>query len=122
MERIAVISDIHANLAALKAVWADIERRGIGRIFCLGDLVGKGPYPAEAVDEIRQRCEVVLQGNWDHKKNVTSGKRRMGLAAVDTASARTGETRLFTESSVLLRFLLERSEGPALACFPDERV
>ncbi|MDF2658208.1 MAG: serine/threonine protein phosphatase [Paenibacillus sp.] len=71
MERIAVISDIHANLAALKAVWADIERREIGRIFCLGDLVGKGPYPAEAVDEVRERCEVVLQGNWDHKITLT---------------------------------------------------
>ncbi|PYI54417.1 metallophosphoesterase family protein [Paenibacillus flagellatus] len=67
MDRIAVISDIHANLPALRAVLADIDRRNIRRIFCLGDLVGKGPHPSEAVDLVRERCEVVLQGNWDHK-------------------------------------------------------
>lgn len=71
MDRIAIISDIHANLPALRAVYSDIERRGISRIYCLGDLVGKGPYPAETVDEVRARCEVVLQGNWDHKITLT---------------------------------------------------
>ncbi|MDF2713874.1 MAG: serine/threonine protein phosphatase [Paenibacillus sp.] len=67
MDQIAVISDIHANMPALKAVLDDIDRRGIRRIFCLGDLVGKGPHPSEALDTVRERCEVVLQGNWDHK-------------------------------------------------------
>lgn len=65
MERIAVISDIHGNLPALEAVLQDMERRDINRIFCLGDLVGKGPSPAEVVDRIRERCEAVVQGNWD---------------------------------------------------------
>ncbi|MDR6548882.1 metallophosphoesterase family protein [Paenibacillus qinlingensis] len=65
MERIAVISDIHGNLPALEAVLSDIERRGITRIFCLGDLVGKGPSSAEVVDLIQQTCEAVVQGNWD---------------------------------------------------------
>jgi predicted phosphodiesterase len=41
MERIALISDIHGNMPALEAVLTDIDRRNIGRIFCLGDLVGK---------------------------------------------------------------------------------
>jgi protein phosphatase len=65
LERIAIISDIHGNLPALEAVLLDIERRGITRIFCLGDLVGKGPSSAEVVDLIKQTCEVVVQGNWD---------------------------------------------------------
>jgi protein phosphatase len=65
MEKIAIISDIHANIPALEAVLIDIKQRGIQRIFCLGDLVGKGPQPAETIDRIREVCEVVLQGNWD---------------------------------------------------------
>lgn len=65
MERIAIVSDIHGNMTAWEAVWKDIQQRGIERIFCLGDLVGKGPQPAEAVDQIRAACEVVVRGNWD---------------------------------------------------------
>lgn len=42
MEKIALISDIHSNIVALKAVLEDIESRGITRIFCLGDIVLKG--------------------------------------------------------------------------------
>ena len=65
MERIAIVSDIHGNMTAWEAVWKDIQRRGVDRIFCLGDLVGKGPQPAEVVDQIRSVCEVVIRGNWD---------------------------------------------------------
>lgn len=43
----------------------DIERRGITRIFCLGDLVGKGPHSDRAVDICRTRCEQIIRGNWD---------------------------------------------------------
>lgn len=66
MDRIALISDIHGNMAALDAVLADIRSRGIDRIFCLGDLAGKGPCTEMAVDIIKESCEVVLQGNWDY--------------------------------------------------------
>ncbi|MFD0698618.1 metallophosphoesterase family protein [Paenibacillus sp. GCM10027628] len=65
MEKIAIISDIHGNIPALDAVLRDIECRGIHRIICLGDIVGKGPGSAEAVDRIRTVCETVVQGNWD---------------------------------------------------------
>ncbi|MBU3143826.1 metallophosphoesterase [Clostridium sp. CF012] len=66
MERIAIISDIHGNMPALEAVLADINDRNIKKIFCLGDLAGKGPSSAEAVDKIREHCEVVIKGNWDY--------------------------------------------------------
>lgn len=66
MERIAVISDIHGNMPALNAVMEDIENRSIKRIFCLGDLAGKGPSPAEVVDIIKDYCEMVIKGNWDY--------------------------------------------------------
>ena len=65
LERIALISDVHGNLTALEAVLADIDARGITRIFNLGDYVGKGPRGREAIDLCRERCEVNLLGNWD---------------------------------------------------------
>jgi protein phosphatase len=65
VERIALISDIHGNLPALEAVLGDIDRRGIERVICLGDLAGKGPDGARVVDICRARCEVVIRGNWD---------------------------------------------------------
>ena len=65
MDRIAVISDIHGNLPALEATLHDIQGRNIKRIFCLGDLVGKGPHSDEAVDICREVCEITLRGNWD---------------------------------------------------------
>lgn len=65
MEKIAVIADIHGNMPALEAVLTDIRGRGIKRIFCLGDLVGKGPHPEKSVDLCRKECQAVVQGNWD---------------------------------------------------------
>ena len=65
MQRVALIADIHGNLPALEAVLTDIERRGIQRVFCLGDLAGKGPQGAAVVDLCRARCEVIILGNWD---------------------------------------------------------
>ncbi len=65
MERIALVSDIHGNYPAWQAVLDDIDSRGIKRIFCLGDLVGKGPDSIRITDSVRERCEIVLRGNWE---------------------------------------------------------
>ncbi|WP_337034522.1 metallophosphoesterase family protein [Paenibacillus illinoisensis] len=65
MERIAIVSDIHGNMTAWEAVLRDIRSRGIERIFCLGDLVGKGPDPVQVVDSVSETCEYVIRGNWD---------------------------------------------------------
>ncbi|GLZ78916.1 phosphoesterase [Actinorhabdospora filicis] len=65
LDRIALISDVHGNLTALEAVLADIDARGIDRVFNLGDYVGKGPRGRESVDVCRARCEVNILGNWD---------------------------------------------------------
>jgi diadenosine tetraphosphatase ApaH/serine/threonine PP2A family protein phosphatase len=61
----AVISDIHANVSALRAVLADISARKIDRIICLGDTVGYGPDPLECVDLVRDKCAWALMGNHD---------------------------------------------------------
>jgi len=62
---LAIISDNHANLEALTAVLAEIDRRAIKRIICLGDVVGYGPNPLECIDTVIQRCEFSLMGNHD---------------------------------------------------------
>jgi diadenosine tetraphosphatase ApaH/serine/threonine PP2A family protein phosphatase len=62
---IAIISDIHGNLEALTAVLAEVDRRGIGEILCLGDVIGYGPNPMECLDLVRARCKVSLMGNHD---------------------------------------------------------
>ncbi len=63
--KIALFSDIHANLPALQAVLADIDRRNPDFIYCLGDLVGYAPYPNEVVREIRKRKIPTIAGNYD---------------------------------------------------------
>jgi len=65
MEKIAIISDIHGNLEALTTVLNDIKKRNIKRIFCLGDIIGKGSFPHECIELIRKNCEIVLLGNND---------------------------------------------------------
>lgn len=63
--RVALISDLHANLAAVRAVLDDIERTGVDQLFCLGDVVDLGPHPVETVSVLRALgCEAVL-GNHD---------------------------------------------------------
>ena len=63
--KIAIISDIHGNLEALKSVLNDIESKNINKIYCLGDIIAKGSHSKECIDLIREKCEVVLKGNCD---------------------------------------------------------
>lgn len=65
MDRIAIFSDVHANITALNAVLDDIHSRGISRIYCLGDSVTKCCNPDLVIDRLRETCEVVLKGNCD---------------------------------------------------------
>ncbi|MBA3316973.1 MAG: metallophosphoesterase family protein [Gemmatimonadales bacterium] len=63
--RYALISDIHANLPALRAVLADIERRGASSIHHIGDLVGYAPWPNETVELIQSAGIAGVAGNYD---------------------------------------------------------
>ena len=65
MASITIFGDIHANLPALEAVFQDIEARGLGNLYCLGDLVGYGVFPNEVVELIRERDIPTLMGNYD---------------------------------------------------------
>ena len=63
--KIALFSDIHANLPALEAFFADVENRNVDALYCLGDLVGYNIWPNEIIEEIRKRSIATLAGNHD---------------------------------------------------------
>jgi diadenosine tetraphosphatase ApaH/serine/threonine PP2A family protein phosphatase len=63
--RIAVVSDVHANLHALEAVLAEVDKGGFDELWCLGDVVGYGPKPNECVALIQERTAICLAGNHD---------------------------------------------------------
>jgi len=58
----AIVSDIHSNIHALRAVLDDIRAQGVERIVCLGDVVGYGAHPEECVD-IARTFSFCLRGN-----------------------------------------------------------
>ena len=63
--RYAIFSDVHANAAALRAVLADAADAQAEKIVCLGDVVGYGPDPAEALELVYRTAHVCLAGNHD---------------------------------------------------------
>lgn len=63
--RLAVISDVHANLPAVQAVLEDISRQHVQRIVCLGDTVGYGAWPNECCDLLREYNVLSVLGNHD---------------------------------------------------------
>jgi Calcineurin-like phosphoesterase. len=63
---IAVLSDVHGNLEALRAVLADADARGITRLINLGDMVGYGPEPDACVQLLRERGAQSVLGNHEH--------------------------------------------------------
>ncbi len=63
--RVALISDLHANLVALNAVLEDVERRGADQLVCLGDIADLGPQPRETLERLRELGCPIVQGNHD---------------------------------------------------------
>lgn len=63
--RTAILSDVHANLPALKAVLTDLISVGADRIVSLGDLVGYGPQPAEVLEAAYAHVDHFVLGNHD---------------------------------------------------------
>ena len=62
--RFLILSDIHANLTALQSAVAAVEGRW-DRALCLGDIVGYGPDPNQAMDFVRSLDPVIIRGNHD---------------------------------------------------------
>lgn len=97
--KIAVISDIHANLPALEAVLEDLDRRRPDMVFCLGDLVGYAPWPNEVVQAIRERGIPTIAGNYDEGVGIDSDD--CGCAyRTDEDRRRGAESIAFTNETV----------------------
>ena len=76
--RIALFSDIHANLPAFEAFLKSLDNKKPDAVYCLGDLVGYNIWPNEVIAEIRRRGIPTIAGNHDVKVKTaisdTSGK------------------------------------------------
>ena len=104
--RVAIFSDVHANIDALRAVLDDMDRRRIDARICLGDSVGYGAEPGECLDLIFESCTSILAGNHD-------------LAA----SGRLDDSRFTSvarDSVEFARRLLTPAQRTKLAALPDE--
>jgi predicted phosphodiesterase len=99
--RVAVLSDIHANLAALEAVLAAIDADAPDEIWCLGDLVGYGPRPSECCDAVEVRARICLAGNHDlavvEKIDLLDFSGEAGVAARWTQEVLTAPARAYLE-------------------------
>ena len=87
--RLAFISDLHANILALLDVLRDIEGQDIDKTYCLGDLVGYGPFPNQVVDTIRHHRIPTVMGNYD--KGVGFSKGDCGCAYVTEEEKSNGQ-------------------------------
>lgn len=84
--KIAIISDIHANIEALTEVYKDIEKEKVDEIICLGDIVGYGPNPNEAIDMVKDRVKYIIKGNHDEgiiNENVLFDFNEYGVRAIE---------------------------------------
>jgi putative phosphoesterase len=72
MQHVTIFGDIHGNLPALEAVFADMDQRGLTNLYCLGDLVGYGTSPNEIVEMIRKREIPTIMGNYDQGVGISS--------------------------------------------------
>lgn len=70
--KIALFSDIHANLPALEACLKNIDEQKPDAVYCLGDLVGYNIWPNEVINEIRRRGIPTIAGNYDQGIGLTS--------------------------------------------------
>lgn len=85
--RLALLSDLHANLPALEACLADAHARGVTHHAILGDIVGYGPHPAQVIERclsLQQAGAVVLRGNHDDPTPIPMGNRWGDLTSAYT--------------------------------------
>jgi predicted phosphodiesterase len=88
--RVAILSDIHANLEALEAVLADARAQACTEFVCLGDIVGYNANPGECVEIIRDLACPVVKGNHDEQASIissTEGFNELAEEAIDWTRA-----------------------------------
>ncbi len=105
--QVAIVSDIHSNWEALQAVLTKIDELGIGRIHCLGDVVGYGADPNRCTEAVFERARPVIRGNHD--------KAAAGLMDVDYFNDMARQAVFWTRTALAednLRRIRELEGGP----------
>ena len=98
--KIALISDIHANLEALQATLDAIRAEGVERIVCLGDIVGYNTDAAACIALLRQAGAVCIAGN--HDRAVTGAIGTEGFSGPAARAVGWTRRRLDEESHAFL--------------------
>jgi diadenosine tetraphosphatase ApaH/serine/threonine PP2A family protein phosphatase len=107
--RYAIVSDIHANFDAFETVLRDIDKSEIGRIVCLGDVVGYGAQPRECIAALREREILTIAGNHDWaavgKTNINYFNAYAKEATLWTRKVCTDEDKAWLKSLPLVEYL-----------------
>ncbi|TAE89993.1 MAG: metallophosphoesterase [Bacteroidetes bacterium] len=111
MSKIALFSDIHANLPALEAFFKHLETTKPDAVYCLGDLVGYNIWPNEVIHEIRKRGIPTIAGNYDFGVGRTSND--CGCAYKTDEDKKMGE-----QSIALTNALVQAEERQYLRTLP----
>ena len=90
--RMGIISDVHANLPALEEVMSDLGNQQVDATYCLGDLVGYGPFPNEVTARIQRDGIPTIMGNYDD--GVGFDRDECGCAYRDPEDQRLGDLSL----------------------------
>jgi putative phosphoesterase len=90
---IALLSDIHGNLPALKAAVVDAKTRGVMQIICAGDIIGYGPFPNEVCEYLKTNEIKSISGNYDIK---VLDVIEHGKSAVDSLQKKKRELVIWT--------------------------
>jgi diadenosine tetraphosphatase ApaH/serine/threonine PP2A family protein phosphatase len=115
--RVAVISDVHANLYALDAVLGEIDRNPPDAIWCLGDTVGYGPRPNECCGRVRERSNLTLVGNHDLVALGEGGIDAHDFNPEAAAASSWTQDELTDESREFLRSLEPKAETDGVQLF-----
>ncbi len=111
--RIAILSDIHANMPALEAVVEDAREHGATHMICLGDIVGYGPQPVETLARVRELSNGTVLGNHDAAACGLLDTQRFNPFARETAER--AAMALSAEDKAWLRDLPYIIEGDRIA-------
>ncbi len=118
--RIAIVSDIHGNLPALQAVWAEIERASPTLVVNLGDIASGPLWPRETVRWLMAR-EAEEPGRWrtiagNHERQVLGDLARMGPSDAFAARALGADERTWLAALAPARWLDADALGEVLLC------
>lgn len=113
--RVAVFSDVHANLHALEAVLADVQSEAPDAVWCLGDLVGYGPRPNQCCSRVAEAAQLCLVGNHDL---AVIGTVDLGIFTSDAAhSARWTSEHLSPDAADFLATLEPQADAEGVGLY-----